>query len=114
MKKHQQLTQCDTGLCLTIPEKAIEALGISTKRFMAWEKRQHEIVGTLCASETVATTRVRTGPQQHYLADVLPAYVAKYHLLPTKQGGPTAVCEWDETSLRVVLPLPERHATTTV
>jgi hypothetical protein len=105
MKKHQQLIQCGANVCATIPEKAIDALHISSKRYVAWDKTPHEIVGTLCASETVVTTQIRLGENKRLAAEVLHAYVVKYHLKSTKDGGPIAVFEWDEKTLQVRIAL---------
>ena len=99
--KHQQISTCGTGLCLTIPEKAVRSLDISTKRFFEWETHKGEIIGTLVKSETVVTTRVQAGRNDRFIAEILHAYVAKYKLQPTKKGGPKATCEWDETSMNI-------------
>jgi len=99
--KHQQLSPSGTGLCLTIPEKAVQMLDISTKRFFEWETVRGEIVGTLTTSETVVTTRIQQTRNSRYSVDVLHAYVVKYKLQPTKKGGPKATCEWDDSTFTI-------------
>jgi hypothetical protein len=99
--KHQQISACGKGLCLTIPEKAVKALDITTKRFFEWETGKGEIIGTLTKSETVVTTRVQTGRNNSYVVEILHAYVAKYTVHPTKKGGPKATCEWDDSSMKI-------------
>lgn len=99
--KHQQLSTCGNGLCLTIPEKAVQALDINTKRFFEWETGRGEIIGTLVMSETVVTTRIQQAKNGRYSAEVLHAYVVKYKLQPTKKGGPKATCEWDDTTFTI-------------
>ena len=104
-KKRQQIVQHGTDLCMTIPQKIVEAFDISTKRFFTWEKSKDEILGTLCQSETVVTTRIRIGDNKRYRTDILHAYVTKFTLLPTKKGGPMATFEWDNTTARIRIPL---------
>jgi hypothetical protein len=99
--KHQQLSVCGNGLCLTIPDKAVQMLDISTKRFFEWKSKRGEIIGTLVASETVVTTRIQQTRNGRYSAEVLHAYVVKYKLHPTKKGGPKATCEWDDSTLAI-------------
>jgi hypothetical protein len=104
-KKRQQIVQHDTDLCMTIPQKIVEAFDISTKRFFVWKKSKDEILGTLGQSETVVTTRVRMGDTKRYRVDILHGYVTKFKLLPTKKGGPMATFEWDDTTVQVRIPL---------
>jgi hypothetical protein len=99
--KHQQLSTCGNGLCLTIPDKAVQMLDINTKRFLEWETKRGDIIGTLVTSETVVTTRVQQAKNGRYSAEVLHAYVVKYKLHPTKKGGPKATCEWDESAFTI-------------
>jgi hypothetical protein len=105
MKKRQQISECEADLCSTIPQKVVEAFGVSTKRFFEWEKTPTEVIGTFCQSETVVTTRVQVANNGRYLAKILPTYVTQYKLTPTKQGGPMAIFEWDDTTLQIRIPL---------
>jgi hypothetical protein len=105
MKKRQQISQCGTDLCATIPQRAVEAFDITTKRFFEWGKTPTEVIGTFCQSETVVTTRVQVANNGRYLAKILHAYVIQYTLKPTKQGGPMAIFEWDEATLQIRIPL---------
>jgi hypothetical protein len=99
--KHQQLSACGNGLCLTIPDKAVQMLDINTKRFFEWETVRGEIIGTLVTSETVVTTRIQQTRNSRYSVEVLHAYVVKYKLQPTKKGGPKATCEWDDSTFTI-------------
>lgn len=101
MTKHQQLSQCGSTLCATIPQKIVETFDISTKRFFEWKKQQHEIIGTLCKSETVVTTRIQVGKNNRFLAEILPTYVTQYTLMPTKKGGPKANFDWNDTGVHI-------------
>lgn len=105
IKKRQQISQCGTALCSTIPQKAVEAFDINTKRFFGWTTEPDEAIGTFCQSETVVTTRVQVGKNGRYLAEILPAYVKRYEITPTKKGGPMAVFEWDEATLQIRIPV---------
>ena len=103
--KHQQISTYGTGLCFTIPEKAVKSLDITTKRFFEWETHKGEIIGTLVKSETVVTTRVQASRNNRFIAEILHAYVVKYKLQSTKKGGPKATCEWDDTSMKIRIAL---------
>jgi len=105
MKKRQQISQIGTDLCSTIPQRAIETFDITTKRFFEWKKAPTELIGTLCQSETVVTTRIRVANNGRYLTEILHAYVTQYKLRPTKKGGPMAVFEWDDATLQVRIQL---------
>jgi hypothetical protein len=109
MKKRQQISQYGVDLCSTIPQRAIEAFDISTKRFFEWEKTSTEVIGMLCPSETVVTTRVRLSNNNRYLVEILPAYSKQFGLTPTKKGGPMAIFEWDDTTLQVRIPLKNKN-----
>ncbi len=101
MKKRQQISKCGAALCATIPQKVVEAFDISTKRFFEWSTDHDEIIGAFCQSETVVTTRIQRTKNDRYLAEILPVYVKRYKLPPTKKGGPVAVFQWDEKTIQI-------------
>lgn len=105
IKKRQQISQCGASLCSTIPQKAFEAFDINTKRFFEWDTKSGEIIGTFSQSETVVTTRIQVGKNGRLLAEILPTYVKRYNLIPSKKGGPMAVFEWDEGTLQIRIPV---------
>lgn len=108
MKKRQQISQVGIDLCSTIPQRAVETFDITTKRFFGWEKTSDEMIGTLCQSETVVTTRIRLSNNNRYLVEILPAYTKQFGLTPTKKGGPMAVFEWDAATLQIRIPLKKK------
>ncbi len=103
--KHQQLSPSGSGLFLTIPDKAVQELDISTRRFFEWEMVHGEIVGKLVKSETVVTTRIQQAKNGRFSVEALHAYVVKYKLQPTKKGGPKATCEWDAGTFTIRIPV---------
>lgn len=105
MKKRQQLSKCGATLCSTIPQKVVEAFDISTKRFFEWSTKSDEVIGTFCQSETVVTTRIQLARNGRYLAEILPVYVKRHGMIPTKKGGSMAVFEWDEGTLQIRIQL---------
>jgi hypothetical protein len=107
MRKRQQISQWGIDLYSTIPQKAVAAFGITPKRFFEWTKTSTELIGIFCQSETVVTTRVREKRNQHFV-EILSAYVKQYGITPTKQGGPMAIFEWDDATLQVRIPLPQK------
>ena len=109
MKKRQQISQYGMDLCSTIPQRAVEAFDITTKRFFGWEKTSSEAIGTLCQSETVVTTRIRISNNNRYLVEILPAYTKQFGIAPTKKGGPMAVFEWDDATLQVRVSLKNKN-----
>ena len=112
MQKRQNLLWRESNLCATIPQKAVDTLHISTKRFLKWEPKTAELVGILFLSETVTTTRIeQLSHKEQYLVIVPPVYIRQYGLKATKKGGPSAIFEWDEKSLQVRIPLGKKRKT---
>jgi hypothetical protein len=110
MQKRQNLLWRESNLCVTVPQKAVDTLHISTKRFLKWQPESAELVGILFLSETVATTRIeQLSHTEQYLAIVPAVYVRQYGLKATKKGGPAAIFEWDKKSLQVRIPLEKRR-----
>jgi hypothetical protein len=110
MQKRQNLVWRESNLCATIPQKAVNTLHISTKRFLKWQPKTVELVGILFLSETVATTRIeQLSHKEQYLVIVPPVYVRQYGLKATKKGGPPAIFEWDEESLQVRIPIEKKR-----
>jgi hypothetical protein len=110
IRKREKISRRGTNLYVTIPQKAVRAFGISHKRFFEWRKTLTDVIGTLCQSETVVTTRVQLikKTQQYYA--VLPHHYADVHgITPTRDGGPPAIFEWDDQSLQVQIPLGEKN-----
>ena len=111
-QKRQNLVQRQSELCTTIPQKAVEAFAISTKRFFEWRTRTGELIGTLCLSETATTTRVQQfSHTDQYFTPVPHLYVRQYTLTATKQGGPPAIFEWNEEVLQIRIPLGKKTKT---
>ena len=54
--KHQQLQASGDGLYLTLPDKAVQAFDINTKRFFEWENKRGEIIGRFSKAESVVGT----------------------------------------------------------
>ncbi|PIE33172.1 hypothetical protein CSA56_12645 [candidate division KSB3 bacterium] len=105
-RKHQKLVWREARLCVTVPQKAVEALHISTKRFFEWQPGKKELVGTLKMSETALTTRVELlSHKEQYLAIIPPLYSQQYDEESGKDEKATAIFEWDDTSLQLRVSL---------
>ncbi|PID56875.1 hypothetical protein CSB45_09420 [candidate division KSB3 bacterium] len=106
-EKHQKLVLRESKLCLTVPQQAVDTLHISTKRFIEWQPRKQELHGNLLMSETTHTTRIEDlSHNNQYVAIIPSSHVDDYEIAPTKDNGISAICEWNDTGLRIRIPLP--------
>ena len=109
MQKHQKLVLRESQLCLTVPQKAVDALRISTKRFIEWQCHKQELHGNLLMSETTHTTRIEHLTHKDQYIAVIPAvWIDEFGLKATKDDGSSASCEWNDTTLRIRIPLPHK------
>ncbi|MCP4401050.1 MAG: hypothetical protein GY801_27605 [bacterium] len=108
-QKHQKLVLRESRLCLTVPQKAVAALHISTKRFIEWQRHTKELHGHLFMSETTHTTRIeQLAHSDQYIAIVPASLVSECGLKAGNDGGSSGICEWDDQTLRIRIPLSQK------
>ena len=109
MQSRQKLVLRESQLCLTVPQRAVDTLGINTKRFIEWQRHKQELHGVLLMSETTHTTRIEhLTHKDQYTAIIPESWVNEYGLKSTKDSGPSATCEWNGNTLRIRIPLPHK------